>query len=261
MYESADSPLPQPGDVSLREVPIDALSQRISCRAFIDKPVEDEKTELLREEMGRINAACGLSFQLFGKHEGKLELNSRMFSSQAPCYLAYVGPQTDQGKELVGYFGEHLVLLATSLGLGTCWVAGTFNRKTVEARVAGDEFLHDVIPFGYAPEKMPFKVRAIRSSIRKRSRSLPSFLPDADWDQVPAWVRAGIQAVAEGPSAVNAQPVSFGWNGDALSIRLTKHKLGLEETDLGIAKYNFELAARAAGHTGHWQWGDGAQFL
>ncbi len=43
-------------------------------------------------------------------------------------YLALVGNKTDMlTVEKLGYYGELLVLHATALGLGTCWVGGTYD--------------------------------------------------------------------------------------------------------------------------------------
>lgn len=234
----------------------EAIPQRFSCRAFSDAGVGEDVLDALREELERANDVDGLSFQLFGPGEGNLQLKRQMFATQAPCYLALVGTDDALGKELVGYYGERLVLLATALGLGTCWVAGTFDRTSVVAEIGAGQALHDVIPFGRMPEKLPLKQRTIRAGLRKRDRKLGSYLPDADFDSAPDWVHEGVKAVAAGPSAVNGQPVVFGWDGSSLTARLTKHKLGLEETDLGIAKLHFELAATAAGHPGAWEWGE-----
>ena len=46
---------------------------------------------------------------------------------------------------------ESLILYATSLGLGTCWIGGTFKKgqfaKAIDLK--GDEILPIVLPIGY----------------------------------------------------------------------------------------------------------------
>ena len=133
----------------------EALPKRFSCRAFDTREVEAEKLDLLRSEVERANAESGLHLQLFGPGEGRLDLSKKMFAGEAPCYLAFVGEDTPVGKERVGYFGERVVLSATALGLGTCWVAGTFDRKTVVAEVGEGEVLHDGGAKSSRMEKMP----------------------------------------------------------------------------------------------------------
>ena len=45
-------------------------------------------------------------------------------------FIALVGGEIDAvALEKLGYFGELLALRCTALGLGTCWVGGTFDRK------------------------------------------------------------------------------------------------------------------------------------
>ena len=57
--------------------------------------------------------------------------------------------------EELGYEMESLVLYATSMGLGTCWIGGTFKKgqfaKAMELREG--EILPIVLPIGYAKEK------------------------------------------------------------------------------------------------------------
>jgi len=150
------------------------------------------------------------------------------------------------------------------LGLSTCWVAGTFDRETARVELAEGEKLHDVIPIGYAPEKMPLKQRTIRKGIRSRDKK-----PEALWQgstplmYAPEWIRACIDGVIKGPSAINEQPVVFVQDGQGMpvSAKLSNIKSGLEYTDLGIAKYHFEVVARACGINGTWEWGDGGAFV
>lgn len=56
-----------------------------------------------------------------------------MFSG-VNSYFAMAGRRADLClREKVGYWGEKLVLEATRLGLGTCWVGGTFDRRPAPA--------------------------------------------------------------------------------------------------------------------------------
>lgn len=243
-----------------------AIRRRISCRAYDERAVEPEKLEAIGRALERVRAASGLNLQLIGPDGGMdrpLALSKRMFAGGVEHYLALVGPDTDEAKERVGYYGEELVLLITHLGLGCCWVAGTFDRESARCALAAGEVLHDVIPFGYAKEKTPLKQRTIRASIRRRDKKPealyqgPSSLADA-----PAWIRAGIESVQMGPSAVNEQPVVFvqGSPDAPLRTSLPVVKSGEEPTDLGIAKLHFQTAAASCGVHGSWEWGESGAF-
>ena len=246
---------------------LEAIDKRISCRAFTNAPIEQEKIDILAEEIRMINRESGLNFQLYGPRgiddNTALDMSAKMFSSNPPLYAALVGPEDPVSQEKVGYYGEGLVLLATQLGLGTCWVASTYNHETTRAELREGEKLHDVVPIGYVPEKMPLKVRTIRSSIRSRSKK-----PEDLWrgrtpfDQTPEWIQACIQAVCKAPSAINEQPVVFVREAQDQPIRaeLIRVKSGQEYTDLGIAKLHFELVAASFGIGATWEWGDKGTF-
>lgn len=244
---------------------IDAIEKRISCRAFADWPVEPEKVEALRRVVAEANACDGLHFELYGPEDfgPTLCLSKKMFANDAAWYAALAAPAGPLHEEHIGYFGEKLVLAAAQLGLGTCWVAGTFDRAATHADLGEGEVFHDVIPIGYAAEKVPFKQQAIRKALRARNRKMddlydgPTPLSDA-----PAWIQACIDAVLKAPSAINEQPVVFAWAGEDAPIvaNLRRMRSGLQHVDLGIAKLHFELAARVCGIQGSWEWGDGGAF-
>ena len=244
---------------------IEAMEKRISCRAFTNQPIEQETIDALSAEIARINEESGLHFQLFGPREDgtAIDMSPQMFASNPPWYAALVGKKDPVEEEKLGYYGERLVLLAVSMGLSTCWVASTYDHDTVRADVAEGEQLHDVVPLGYAPAKMPLKQRTIRAGIRRRSKDRDDLYrgpyPVAS---APEWVQACIESVWRGPSAINEQPVVFVQDTPDSPIRaeLSRVKTGMEYTDLGIAKYHFEVTAGACGIAGTWQWGDGGAF-
>ena len=241
-----------------------AIDQRFSCRAYATEPLDGATLDELRAVAARLSQESGLRFALVGPSEGgsDLKLAARMFAGSVSTYAALIGPDDNATRERFGYFGEQLVLHATALGLGTCWVAGTFDRTSVVVPLAADEVIHDVIPLGYLPAKQPFAQRTIRAGLRKRDKK-----PEALYkgfvrlDKAPAWVQAGIKAVLKGPSAVNQQPVVFVQDQGRLHTSLPNHKNDLEYTDLGIAKLHFQLGAEAAGMPGTWEWGANGRFI
>ena len=245
---------------------IEAIEKRISCRAFEPTPIEQDKFDALAAEIEAIDAESGFNFQLYGPrdHGTAIDMSPKMFASNPPCYAALVGPAGAIPEEKLGYYGERLVLFAAQLGLSTCWVASTYDKSTTRVELAPDEMLHDVVPIGYAPAKMPLKQRTIRTGLRARGKK-----PAALWkstrplDQEPEWIRACIDAVEKAPSAINEQPVVFELEEPDGLIRaqLPRVKTGMEYTDLGIAKLHFQVVAAEYGINGHWEWGAGGAFL
>ena len=236
----------------------EASEQRISCRAFTDRRPDDETLDRLQACVDGLNRASGLHFQLIVTDEPQLKLAASMFSGGVCVYAALVGRDDCEAAEKVGYYGQQLVLYATQLGLGTCWVAGTYDKASAKADVSDGEKLWDVIPIGYAPDKMPVKQKMIRAAIRAKSRKKEDFL---DGSGAPDWVWKGIDALMKGPSAVNRQPVIIVYRDGEVSARLRKNDGGLAFNDLGIAKRQFEIGAAEAGVKGHFLPGDGAVFV
>lgn len=244
---------------------IQAIEKRISCRAFTDQQVEQEKFERLEREVAAINEETGLHFQLYGpRADGTaIDMSPKMFAANPPCYAALVARKDPIEEEKLGYYGERLVLLAEMLGLSTCWVAGTYDKETARVELADGEVLHDVIPIGYAPAKIPMKQRTIRAGIRGRSKKLEDlYRGPVALGAAPEWIQACIDAVWKGPSAINEQPVVFVQDAADSPVRaeLIRVKTGMEYMDLGIVKYHFEVVAEACGVSGTWEWGDGGTF-
>ena len=244
---------------------IEAIEKRVSCRAYEERAIDQGIIDALSGEIERINDESGLSFQLYGPRENgtSIDLSAKMFAGNPPWYAALVGRNDLVEKEKLGYFGERLVLAAEALGLSTCWVAGTYDRSSARVQLAEGEELHSVVPLGYAPAKTPFKQRTIRSSLRARSKNQADlFRGPVPLAQAPEWIRACIDGVWKGPSAINEQPVVFVQDAPDAPVRaeLSRVKTGMEHIDLGIAKYHFEVVARACGVDGTWQWGEGGAF-
>ena len=236
----------------------EAIDARFSCRVYTAEPLDQAPLAELAELTARLSEESGLRLVLVGPDDGgpELRLAARMFSGNVSSYVALIGPDDNASRERFGYVGEKLVLHATTLGLGTCWVAGTFDRNSVTVPLEAGEVIHDVIPIGHMPAKQPFAQRAIRAGLRKRDKR-----PEALYQgpttlaEAPSWVRSGIAAVIKGPSAVNQQPVVFVQDDAGLRATLPTAKREVAYTDLGIAKLHFELGAAAAGVQGMWQWG------
>ena len=245
---------------------IEAIEKRISCRSFEACLLDEETFNRIALEVARINEESGLHFQLYGPREdgSVIEMASGMFSSNPPCYVALVGPTGPEAEERLGRYGEQLILFATQLGLGTCWVASTYDQATTRVELGEGEKLHCVVPIGYAPTKFPLKQRTLRAGLRSRDKKL-----DVLWQgsvpfaSAPEWIQAAVIAAQKAPTAVNMQAYTFVQEAEDAPIKavIPEVERGLEYIDLGIVKLHFELAAAACGVVGTWEWGSGGAFI
>jgi hypothetical protein len=237
-----------------------AIEKRISCRAYDDRAVEADKLDQLAACIEEGNAAGGLRMVLVRPEDGgaNLKLSGAMFSGRPSTYIALIAADDEETRDRLGYYGEKVVLLAEQLGLGTCWVAGTYDQSTVAVARQDGEKLHGVIPVGYAMAKMPLKQRTVRAALRKRDRKPADVY--AEYASAPAWIRAGVDAMIKGPSAVNGQPWVLVDTPSGVAATLPRIKSTVEYIDLGIAKLHFQLGALNEGVEGSWTWGAGGVF-
>lgn len=217
-----------------------AIEQRVSTRSYLETVIEKEKISLLINQIEEGNQKYGLSISF-------LEDGSSAFNSFGKSYgmfkgvrslIVMKGPKNDiHLKEKLGYVGEKVILRATSLGLATCWVGGSFERENPIFSVSeGEEFVC-VITVGIAADKKSL-IGSLVNKI-KRTKDIEAFYT-AD-SVVPDWFGAGITAVQKAPSAKNSQKVHLTYN-DGIVRAKVPDSYRFDLIDLGIAKLHFELA-------------------
>ena len=213
----------------------EAMRARHSVRKYNDRPIEGEALDGLNHVIDDVNRISGLNIQLCLNEPAAI---SGLFATygrfrNACNYVALVGKDEDSLEEKCGYYGERIVLEATRLGLSTCWVAGTYRKGKAAATVREGEKLMMVIAIGYGAEAgSPHKTKSIEQ--------LSSVLGD-----MPDWFRRGMEAAQLAPTAMNQQRFRFELEDD----RVTAVALPgpYVKTDLGIAKYHFEIGAGESG--------------
>lgn len=210
------------------------IKSRHSVRAYTDRPLETDKTEVMEHLISECNAELGLHIQLvtdepmaFGSslmaRYGKFENVSN--------YICMVGPKSAEAEELAGYYGEKLVLKAQELGLNTCWVGMTFSKGKVPVEIGRGEKLHAVIAVGYGKTQgSAHKIKTARQICR-------------DIDAAPEWFRRGVDYALLAPTAVNQQKFHFRWL-DGNRVEASTSWGFYTKIDLGIAKLHFELGAK-----------------
>ena len=158
-------------------------------------------------------------------------------------------------QDAAGYLGEAFILEATRLGLGTCWIAGSFD-KAAAADLLGlghDEQVVAVTPLGYPTTQQPGGERLLRTLVKASARlSVEKLAPgilDGGW---PDWAVSAVQAARLAPSGANRQPWRFRLDGGALAMGRAEKLYWTAPIDFGIARLHVELGAQHAGVTGAW---------
>lgn len=233
----------------------EAIDERKSRRLYIAKPIEASILSELLNHITTYNAESGLSIRFVedGSAAFKSFRKSYGLFSGVRSLLVLAGPKNDaQLKEKVGYYGEMLVLQATMLGLGSCWVGGTFDSKSPIFQLTDEEALVCVIPVGYV-ETLSFKEKMVHQMVAGKSKSIDQLLRTDS--KLPDNFLEGLKAVQKAPSAANRQPVRFVFNMNTLTV-FTEDDGKFNLVDLGIVKANFEVVVG-----GRFERGNPAKFV
>ena len=101
-------------------------------------------------------------------------------------YIAMIGGKDLPNRmEKVGRFGEKIVLEATAMGLSTCWVGTSYDKKTATALCKENDTLDCVIAIGYSDKKHSLKERMMEYGMHRQNKSKET-LKEAE-GPVPEW--------------------------------------------------------------------------
>jgi len=159
-----------------------AIFVRRSRRSFIDRLPEAEKLDRLEKVCREFRPFAGVRAEFLRNSPEKVFkgiVGGYGKITGAPYYVAFIGtPGSPNVEEGIGYTGEGVILEATALGLGTCWVSGFFRPEAVKEHIAlaENERIYAVTPVGYTEKgfsvKEKFYEGAARSLKKKPLRQL-----------------------------------------------------------------------------------------
>ncbi|HPQ43809.1 MAG TPA: nitroreductase family protein [Syntrophales bacterium] len=257
----------------------DIIRRRSSCRRYDPRPIEPG----LRDGLSEILAVSPQGpfksrarFELVSVTDDDLNalkgLGTYGFIKGATGFIIGAVERGEKDMEDYGYLLERIILLATDIDLGTCWLGGTFSKSNFSQKISLKE--SEVLPAAAAVGYVPDKPRWFDSFIRRRAGSdnrLPwtelffdkTFQNPLSTKTVGPFA-APLEMVRLGPSASNKQPWRIIRDGTRWHFYLQRtigygernmslFKLAdLQRVDMGIAMCHFELTAREMGLSGRW---------
>ena len=217
----------------------EAMKARHSVRAYKAQPLAEDIVKVLEKEIEEQNRHGHLHIQLVKNEakafQGKLAKYGKF--SNVTNYLVMAGQKAEDLDERIGYYGEHLVLLAQTLGLNTCWVGLSYSKIPGTYVLEEGEVIKAYIAIGYGETQgVGHKIK----TVGKASNAS---------DITPLWFRKGVEAALLAPTAVNQQKFFFEYvpARDSKSAQVIAKRsfslIGYTQLDLGIAKYHFEVGA------------------
>ena len=252
----------------------DLINQRTSRRDYRETLPSGE----LLAEITRLLAqnttgplGTGFTFQLIDRDDmerRKIKLGTYGFIQGARFFIAGQCKPGDTAFLDYGFVLEKIILELTALGLGTCWLGGTFDRGEFGRAVgrADGYSIPAVTPVGFPKSTRGIGDQIIRLSAGSRNRlpwkdlffSLPSHEP-----VTPA--KAGntaplFEAVRLAPSASNKQPWRIYQEGSRFHFCLCRTPgyvgkylpVDLQLLDMGIAMCHWDLVARENNFPVNW---------
>ena len=152
---------------------VSAIHQRISRRSYLPAPIEEEKLAVLKEEIEKANRESGLTITLLedGSEAFDGVKSYGMFSGVRSLIVLKGFEETEHLREKAGYYGERLVLAATALGLGTCWVGGTFDKESEVFALQKGEQIVCVITVGHVAQSS-LKEKVIRGVMHRKTKPI-----------------------------------------------------------------------------------------
>ena len=219
----------------------EAIEARHSVRAYKDQPLSEEIVKVLEDEIVKLNNEGQLHIQLICNEPKAFQGTMAKYGKfrNANNYLVMAGKKAEDLDERIGYYGEHLVLLAQTLGLNTCWVGLSYSKVPGTYVLEEGEKIACYIAIGYGETQgVGHKIKTVEQ------------VSNAS-DITPSWFKKGVEAALLAPTAVNQQKFSFeyvGMNNNRHQVQAKKgiSMIGYTQMDLGIAKYHFEIGADKA---------------
>lgn len=260
------------------------IQQRYSCRDYASQPLGPEIQQVIADYLCRLPPGPFQGANRFAlvaasdqERSALRGLGTYGFIKNPPAFLIGVSQDGWMSLENFGYRMEQIVLHLTSLGLGSCWLGGTFTRSGFAEKIGAQrgEILPAVLSLGYPSPQEPQAARLASQQPVNRDRLAWEALFFDESFEAPLSPQASeafltpLDMVRLAPSASNKQPWRILRQGGLWHFYLQRTKgyrelaLGrftgiadMQRIDMGIAMCHFELAALECGLPGRWKVAD-----
>jgi nitroreductase len=257
---------------------IETIKIRKSCRTYSGRAIEPEKLAELRQFLAantKTPFGSKVRFLLIDFNEleiGELKnLTTYGVVKGARQFIVGALEKQPMALEDYGYCMENNILKATSMGLATCWLGGTFKRSGFAGKInlGTNELLPVISPVGYSSDKRSVvdkMFRFVGSSDQRKTWNELFYLHSIDTllDKEDSGIfDTPLECVRLAPSASNKQPwrIIKSKGRDVFHFYLKRtpgyesliKDIKLQNVDMGIAMCHFDLSARDLGLKGDWK--------
>ncbi len=260
------------------------IRQRYSCRTYKTQQISsDDLSELMVFSKICESGPSGSSLRFMvttasdGDAKSLKSLGTYGFIKDPAGFVIGVIQDQPRALEDFGYQMEMIVLRAVDMGIGSCWLGGTYTKSSFAKLVKPEdgETIPSVISIGYPADQQAWMDRIARTTAGA-DRRLPwqDLFFSGSFEEILSPAEAGmysepLELVRLAPSASNKQPWRVLRQGNLWHFYLNRTKnypppvfdflLGLadlQRIDMGIAMVHFELSALEVGQSGKWEIND-----
>jgi hypothetical protein len=259
---------------------IEIMKKRRSCRSCTGKPLLASDRNKLAELIDQSDAGPfgnRPAFKLIASEPGDSEslkgLGTYGFIRKPAGFIVGSINESPMYLEDFGYSMEKIILSATEIGLGTCWLGGTFKKSRFAEKACIDENteIPAVTAIGYIAERKTVieKLTRVSAGSDKRKSVRELFfnheLKEIDSEFYSSPYGTVLEMVRIAPSASNKQPWRivrgrsekdfhlFLERTKGYNVKIKRYDLSdLQRIDMGIAMCHFDLAVKEFGLKGSW---------
>jgi nitroreductase len=253
----------------------DLIRQRYSCREYQKTPIEPEKQRRLAgfiaaNQTGPLGSPTRFALAAAAEADRRAlrGLGTYGFIKSPTCFILGAMGDGEKNLEDFGYAMERIILFATDLGLGTCWLGGSLTKSRFAKRISArkDERVPAVTSIGRIAKT------GVRHHLPHGKYRLPRdrLFFDREFGSPLTKATAGayetpLEMGRIGPSASNKQPWRIVRKDDFWHLYIERtpgyrewwiaslmNVDDMQRLDAGIAMCHLELAANELGLTGEW---------
>lgn len=259
----------------------DLIWKRYSCRTYSARPVEKNLKDQLEQFVATSPAGPFGSRPRFEiitatdeDRNALKDLGTYGFIKNPTGFILSAVKRSPRDLEDFGYTMERNILYATDMGLGTCWLGGSFAKSKFAEKISAneDEIVPAVAAFGHMASKMSLVEKAIRWGAGAKNRKpweelffKNGFNGSLSTEDIGKWAEP-LEMVRIAPSASNRQPWRIVWEPATGSFHFYRQRskgykarnkmlfgmADLQRVDMGIAICHFEMASKESGFPGKW---------
>lgn len=232
------------------------IKMRHSVRSYQNTEIPSNLLEKLQAYIKEINNTKGLfggsvRIELVKKADPKTEVKLGTYGviKGASHYLVVACENNKYNLEDLGFLFEQVILYCTSLGLGSVWIGGTFQKSNFSKAIhlKENEILPIISPIGIENEKQSILAKMFGTNSFKR-KDFNQICFNQDFDTPLNYEEANeykevLDMVRLAPSAMNKKPWRIKKEGNNFHI-YSDSKIKMSRIDIGICMCHFYLTAK-----------------